>query len=104
MAIVRRTSKAAHDLVDVGEFVAAHDLRAAERLLHRIDATCRLQSGQPELGTLCEDLAPNLRFFPVGKYLIFYRPIAEGIEVIGCCMERTTSAGNWNNCATFRNV
>ena len=35
MAIVRRTSKAAHDLVDVGEFVAAHDLRAADRLLHR---------------------------------------------------------------------
>ena len=63
MAIVRRTSKAAHDLVDVGKFVAAHDLRAAERLLHRIDATCRLLSGQPELGTLREDLAPNLRFF-----------------------------------------
>jgi toxin ParE1/3/4 len=82
MAIVRRTSKAAHDLVDVGEFVAAHDLRAADRLLHRIDATCRLPSGQPELGTLREDLAPNLRFFPVGNYLIFYRPIAEGIEVI----------------------
>jgi len=82
MAIVRRTSKAAHDLVDVGEFVAAHDLRAADRLLNRIDVTCRLLSGQPELGILREDLAPNLRFSPVGNYLIFYRPIAEGIEVI----------------------
>jgi toxin ParE1/3/4 len=82
MAIVRRTSKAAQDLISIGEFIAAHDLRAADRLLNRIDATCRLLAQQPELGTLREDLALKLRFFPVDNYLIFYRPIPEGIEVI----------------------
>ncbi len=82
MAIVRRTSKAAQDLIRIGEFIAAHDLRAADRLLNRIDATCRLLAQQPELGTLREDLALKLRFFPVDNYLIFYRPIPEGIEVI----------------------
>lgn len=82
MAIVRRTSKAAQDLISIREFIAAHDLRAADRLLNRIDATRRLPAQQPELGTLREDLALKLRFFPVGNYLIFYRPIPEGIEVI----------------------
>jgi toxin ParE1/3/4 len=82
MAIVRRPSKAAQDLISIGEFIAAHDLRAADRLLNRIDATCRLLAQQPELGTLREDLALKLRFFPVDNYLIFYRPIPEGIEVI----------------------
>jgi len=44
-------------------------------------------------------------FFAVGNYLIFYRPIAEGIEVIRVLHgARATSAGNSNNCATFRNV
>jgi toxin ParE1/3/4 len=82
MAVVRRTSKAAQDLIDIGEFIAAHDAGAADRLLDTIDAKCRLLAGQPELGTLREDLAPRLRFFPVGNYLIFYRAIPEGIEVI----------------------
>ena len=82
MAIVRRPSKAAQDLISIGEFIAAYDLRAADRLLNRIDATCRLLAQQPELGTLREDLALKLRFFPVDNYLIFYRPIPEGIEVI----------------------
>ena len=31
MAIVRRTSKAAQDLISIGEFIPAHDLRAADR-------------------------------------------------------------------------
>jgi len=29
-----------------------------------------------------EDLAPSLRSFPVGNYLIFYRPITDGVEVV----------------------
>ena len=28
------------------------------------------------------DLAPELRSFPVDNYIIFYRPISEGIQVI----------------------
>jgi toxin ParE1/3/4 len=39
-------------------------------------------SARPEVGTVCEKLAPHLRFFPVGNYLIFYRAIPDGIEVI----------------------
>ena len=40
-----------------------------------------LVAGQPLLGRLCPELAPNLRSFPVGNYVIFYRPIDNGIEV-----------------------
>jgi len=28
------------------------------------------------------DLSPELRGFPVGNYLVFYRPASDGIEII----------------------
>ena len=37
---------------------------------------------QPELGRSREELAPSLRSFPARKYIIFYRPAEDGIEVI----------------------
>lgn len=82
MAVVRQTSKAAKDLIDIAVFVAADDPRAADQLLDIFDAKCRMLVGQPELGVLRKDLAPGLRFLPVGNYLIFYRVIPDGIEVI----------------------
>lgn len=34
------------------------------------------------MGRKVEELAPNLRSFPIGSYLIFYRPIEDGIQLI----------------------
>ncbi|WP_244443170.1 type II toxin-antitoxin system RelE/ParE family toxin [Bradyrhizobium sp. Ai1a-2] len=36
----------------------------------------------PRAGRAREDLAPKLRSFPVGNYLIFYVPVPDGIEVV----------------------
>jgi toxin ParE1/3/4 len=41
-----------------------------------------LVSTQPNLGKAVEELAPNLRFVPVGSYLIFYRPLGDGAEIV----------------------
>jgi toxin ParE1/3/4 len=35
----------------------------------------------PELGRLREELSPRLRSFPVGRYVIFYRPMENRIEI-----------------------
>ena len=34
------------------------------------------------MGRLRNEVAPFLRSFPVKNYLIFYRPIDEGIEIV----------------------
>jgi toxin ParE1/3/4 len=34
------------------------------------------------MGRERNDIAPGLRSFPVGKYLIFYRLIDEGLEIV----------------------
>lgn len=34
------------------------------------------------MGTSCEHRAPGLRYFPFQNYLIFYREIKDGIEIV----------------------
>jgi toxin ParE1/3/4 len=41
-----------------------------------------LLARMPELGRKRPDLAPDLRGFPIGNYIIFYRPVPDGIQVI----------------------
>jgi toxin ParE1/3/4 len=30
----------------------------------------------------CDELSPGLRSFPFGRYVIFYEPIKDGIDVV----------------------
>jgi len=39
-------------------------------------------AAMPELGRQCEELSARVRSFPVGRYVIFYRPMENGIEIV----------------------
>jgi toxin ParE1/3/4 len=82
MPVVSRTSQAEVDLIEIGVRIAADDPAAADRWLDLIDQKCKLLSTMPQMGRDRANLAPNLRSFPVGDYIIFYRPAVEGIVVI----------------------
>ncbi|SRR6266446_2862851 len=82
MGTILRTSEAHWDLVQIATGVGGEDPAAADRLLDMIEEKCRLLAQFPEMGRKREELAPALRSFPVGNYLIFYRARAEGIQVI----------------------
>ena len=47
-----------------------------------IEEKCRLLGASPEMGRGRPELAPDLRSFPVGNYVIFYRPVRGGVEVV----------------------
>ena len=81
MAAVTRTSQAEKDLIEIGVHIAVDDSAAADRWLDLIDQKCQLLSTMPQMGRDRADLAPNLRSFPVGDYIIFYRPAVDGIIV-----------------------
>jgi toxin ParE1/3/4 len=36
----------------------------------------------PLIGRARPELAADLRSFPVGNYVLFYRPIADGVELV----------------------
>jgi toxin ParE1/3/4 len=77
----RLTNEAREDLDETWLSIAADNPPAADRLLDRLYESFLLLAGQPLLGRARPELGMNLRSFPVGNYVIFYRPIADGIEV-----------------------
>jgi toxin ParE1/3/4 len=47
-----------------------------------VDRVCNLLAQFPELGRGCEQYGAGLRRYPVDQYVIFFRPITNGIEVV----------------------
>ncbi len=68
--------------MEIWAYIAQDDKQAADRLLGRFDRMFRTISTQPHLGKAVEELAPNLRFIPIGSYLVFYRPMEDGVEIV----------------------
>lgn len=79
---VTKTARAERDLEEIWFYIATDNLAAADTLLDTIDRRCRLLLDQPGLGRARPELAPDLRSFAVGRYLLFYVPQAQGIEVV----------------------
>jgi toxin ParE1/3/4 len=82
MPIIRRTAQAEEDLIDIWLYIAQDNPAAADRLLDEIEEKFVLLAGQPYLGPARPDIAEECRYFPVGSYLILYRIISDGIEIV----------------------
>ena len=70
------------DLTAIWDYIAADNLRAADALLVRIEATFDMLAETPFAGRERSELRKALRSFPVGNYLIFYIPTPDGVEVV----------------------
>jgi len=86
---VHRRRSARQDVVDTFRYDArGAGFRVARRFLSQAEATFIRLAGMPRMGTQYEHDHPALtgmRYFPVSrfrKYLVFYRPVADGIEII----------------------
>ena len=81
MPTVIRSPQANLDLLEMWEYIAEENIGRADTFIETILETCETLALSNQMGRLREELAPNLRSFPVKSYLIFYRAIADGIEV-----------------------
>lgn len=82
MPALRWTAQAEVDLIELWWYIAQDNPGAADRLLDEIEDKCSLLAANPQLGPARPDIAPDCRSFPVGRYLILYRLIPDGIEVV----------------------
>jgi toxin ParE1/3/4 len=82
MPKIERTARAEEDLIDIWVYIAHDDIRAADRVLEEIEHRFFLLADQPRLGRERPDIAQELRYLPVRRYLILYREIPGGIEVV----------------------
>jgi len=85
MSRIERTAVSREDLLAILAFYRAASPQAARRIHRAINETLHFLAENPAAGPKREELARDLRSFPVSHYrhyLILYRPIADGIQVI----------------------
>ncbi|MEX2212549.1 MAG: type II toxin-antitoxin system RelE/ParE family toxin [Phycisphaeraceae bacterium] len=77
-----RSRLAEQDYAEIWDYIAERNPDAADRLLRQIDAKLESYLDTPNAGTPRDEIMPGLRSFPVGRYVVLYRPVADGIELI----------------------
>jgi len=82
MAKTRITPLAENDLEGIWSFIATDNVGAADQTVATVLDTAERIADMPGMGARRDDIRRGLRTFPVGKYLIFYRLIDTGIEVM----------------------
>jgi toxin ParE1/3/4 len=86
---IERHDAAQNDLDEIAEYIRQRSPRAALRFVDAAEATFERLAGMPDMGTRYEPegmaSVAELRHFPISQfptYLVFYRPLPEGIAVV----------------------
>jgi toxin ParE1/3/4 len=82
MATALRTDQAEEDLDKILLELARQSVTAGHRLVQLIAQKAQWYADRPNIGILRDDLAPDLRCFIIWNYLIFYRSVPNGIELL----------------------
>lgn len=72
---------AEEDLEEIWSFIAERDVEAADRLIDEITNRFDHLLAYPEAGRARHELLVNLRSLPVKRYVIFYQPTDDGVEI-----------------------
>ena len=81
--ICQFTVPASRDIEKIIDYIGDNrGLSAAESYLKKINQKCLNLARFPSMGRKRDELYPELRSFPIDSYLIFYRQILSGIEIL----------------------
>jgi len=78
----RVSDVARSDLDEIWLYIAQDNLDAADKFIRAIVSRFPKLAAMPLIGRQREELSPKLRSFPVARYVIFYRPIENGVEIV----------------------
>ena len=82
MSQVTRRPLAETDILEIWDYIADDSLAAADRWVDHLDEQFRVLATQPMMGRARDELAPGVRSFPFGRYVVFYVPLDDGIDVV----------------------
>ncbi|AFY80650.1 type II toxin-antitoxin system RelE/ParE family toxin [Oscillatoria acuminata] len=82
MSVYILSDAAFHDITEIATYLEQLSPAVAVRLIDKIIEQCQRLADFPNMGRRWDQISPPLRSFPVEDYLIFYRGIADGIEVV----------------------
>lgn len=79
---ILRSARARADLIEIWGFIANDNQAAADHMLDRFEQILSTLAQNPLMGRARPELAQDLRSFPVGSYVLFYRPEPDGILLV----------------------
>ncbi len=82
MAQVHRRALAFSDLAEIWSFIADDSVADANRFLATLDAKLARLATQPLMGRQRDELMPALRSFPFRRYVVFFLPLRDGIDIV----------------------
>jgi toxin ParE1/3/4 len=82
MPVIIKRPRAQSDLAEIWDYIADDSEAQADAFVETIDQKFKALAVRPTMGRLRDKIEKALRSFPVGRYVIFYRPIPEGVEII----------------------
>ena len=74
--------EAIRDLDEITSYFADRNVDAGDRLLDVFTKKCRYLTQFPAMGRRYADIRPYLRGIPMQDYIVFYRILDDGIEII----------------------
>lgn len=81
MATLIVAPSAQQDLSDIYDYIARDKPIAAGNWAAKIEEKCMLIAETPEFGERRPEYGAEIRSSVIGRYVIFFRPIENGIEV-----------------------
>ena len=82
MPRVIKSRESQDDYLEIWLYVARDKAEAADALVAHFDQQLDLLASAPLIGKLEEDLATEIRSFPIGKYIVYFRIIEGGVELV----------------------
>jgi plasmid stabilization system protein ParE len=74
---------AMEDLQDVWDFIASDNIPAADKLENEFFEAFEMLAERPRIGHTRPDLTErDVRFWPIGSYLIVYRSIPTALQIV----------------------
>jgi toxin ParE1/3/4 len=70
------------DILEIWEFIAGDSVSAADKWVDDLNDKMDLWATQPMMGRARDELSPGVRSLSFGRYVVFFAPLADGIDVV----------------------
>jgi len=70
------------DIFEIGLYVGARNIRAAEKTIREFERTFERLAEFPGIGRPRDELKPGIRSITIGKYVVLYREIDDGVRIL----------------------
>ena len=76
------TTQADEDVLLVWNYIARNSTGNADAFFDTLKERCQLLADTPQMGRVRPELGAEVRSWPLGNYLIFYRISDVGVEIL----------------------